>query len=87
MYSHQLVQSSCEGRDFIVCYITIDPGGSIGWHWHDSTLVGAIKQGELTHYAANCSVDGDSTTHVIRSRNPQGPSTCTSAGNLWPHTG
>ena len=26
VYSHQLVQSSCEGRDFIVCYITIDPG-------------------------------------------------------------
>ncbi len=58
MYSHQLVLSSREGRDFIVCYITMTRGGSIGWHWHDSTLVGAIKQGELTHYAANCSVDG-----------------------------
>ena len=35
-----------------------DPGGSTGWHWHDGTLIGAIKQGTLTHYAANCSVDG-----------------------------
>jgi hypothetical protein len=31
VYSHQLVQSSREGRDFIVRYITIDPCGSIGW--------------------------------------------------------
>jgi quercetin dioxygenase-like cupin family protein len=58
VYSHQLTQSSQDGRDFIVRDITIDPGGSTGWHWHDGTLIGAIKQGTLTHYAANCSVDG-----------------------------
>ncbi len=38
--------------------VTIDPGGSTGWHWHDGTLVGAVKLGTLTHYSANCSVDG-----------------------------
>ena len=27
-------------------------------HWHESTLVGAIKQGELIHYAANSWADG-----------------------------
>jgi quercetin dioxygenase-like cupin family protein len=56
--SLQLNQSSLEGRDFIVRDITIDPGGSTGWHWHDGTLVGAIKHGTLTHYSADCSVDG-----------------------------
>ena len=58
MKSAQLTQSSQEGRDFVVRDITIDPGGSTGWHWHDGTLVGAVKQGTLTHYSANCSVDG-----------------------------
>jgi quercetin dioxygenase-like cupin family protein len=56
--SHPLTQSSQDGRDFIVRDITINPGGSTGWHWHDGTLVGAVKQGTLTHYAANCTVDG-----------------------------
>jgi quercetin dioxygenase-like cupin family protein len=56
--SDQLTQSTQEGRDFVVRDITIDPGGSTGWHWHDGILVGAIKQGTLTHYSANCSVDG-----------------------------
>lgn len=56
--AHQLAQSSADGRDFIVRDITIGPGSSTGWHWHDGTLIGAIKQGTLTHYSANCSVDG-----------------------------
>ncbi|BBY20297.1 cupin [Mycobacterium stomatepiae] len=56
--SAQETESSQEGRDFIVRDITVDPGGSTGWHWHDGVLVGAIKQGTLTHYAANCSIDG-----------------------------
>ncbi len=58
MKSAQLTQSSQEGRDFVVRDITIDPGGSTGWHWHDGIVVGAIKQGTLTHYSADCSVEG-----------------------------
>jgi quercetin dioxygenase-like cupin family protein len=54
----QLTQSSEEGRDFIVRDITIDPGGSTGWHWHDGIVVGAVKHGTLTHYSADCSIDG-----------------------------
>jgi quercetin dioxygenase-like cupin family protein len=54
----QLTQSSQEGRDFIVRDITIDPGGSTGWHWHDGIVVGAVKHGTLTHYSADCSIDG-----------------------------
>ncbi len=56
--SQTLNQSSQDGRDFIIRESTIAPGGSTGWHFHDGTLVGAIKQGTLTHYSANCSVDG-----------------------------
>lgn len=56
--SQELNQTSQDGRDFIVRDITLAPGGSTGWHWHDGTLVGAVKQGTLTHYAADCSVDG-----------------------------
>ena len=56
--SAQMTRSSQEGRDFIVRDITVDPGGSTGWHWHDGTLVGAVKHGTLTHYAADCSIDG-----------------------------
>jgi quercetin dioxygenase-like cupin family protein len=56
--SHPVTQSSLDGRDFIIRDITIDPGGSTGWHWHDGTPTGAVKQGTLTHYGANCMVDG-----------------------------
>ena len=58
MNAAELTQSSQEGRDFIVRDITIDPGGSTGWHWHDGIVVGAIKHGTLTHYSANCSIEG-----------------------------
>jgi quercetin dioxygenase-like cupin family protein len=56
--SNTLNQSSQDGRDFIIRESTINPGGSTGWHFHDGPLVAAIKQGTLTHYSANCSVDG-----------------------------
>jgi quercetin dioxygenase-like cupin family protein len=56
--SRLVTQSSANGTDFIVRDITIGPGGSTGWHWHDGTLLGAVKQGTLTHYASDCSVDG-----------------------------
>lgn len=51
-------QSSQDGRDFVISESTIDPGGSTGWHFHDGTVVVAVKQGTLTHYAADCSVNG-----------------------------
>jgi quercetin dioxygenase-like cupin family protein len=53
-----LNQSSLDGRDYITRDITIAPGGSTGWHWHDGELIGVIKQGALTHNRSDCSVDG-----------------------------
>jgi quercetin dioxygenase-like cupin family protein len=40
--------------DFILREITIQPGGSTGWHWHDGTLFGRVKAGTLTHTDADC---------------------------------
>lgn len=53
-----LNQSTLNGHDYITREITIAPGGSTGWHWHDGELVGVVKQGTLTHSMSDCSVDG-----------------------------
>jgi quercetin dioxygenase-like cupin family protein len=53
-----LNQSTLNGTDYITRDITIDVGGSTGWHWHDGELLGVVKQGTLTHDSSNCSVDG-----------------------------
>lgn len=56
--ARDVTDSSYGDYDYIVREITINPGGNTGWHWHDGSLVGAVKQGTLTHYASDCSVDG-----------------------------
>jgi quercetin dioxygenase-like cupin family protein len=53
-----LWQTTVGGKDYIVRQITIAPGGSTGWHWHDGRLFGVVEQGTLSHNAADCSVDG-----------------------------
>jgi quercetin dioxygenase-like cupin family protein len=53
-----VAKTTLNGTDYIVRDITIAPGGSTGWHWHDGELVGVVKQGTLTHNASDCSVDG-----------------------------
>jgi mannose-6-phosphate isomerase-like protein (cupin superfamily) len=51
-------QSTVDGRDYITREITILPGGSTGWHYHDGEVFGVIREGTLTHDAADCTVDG-----------------------------
>ncbi|GAA1458447.1 cupin domain-containing protein [Williamsia maris] len=58
--------------------ITIAPGGTTGWHFHDGRLVGIVKQGTLTHPGADCKPvvyrqgqliiepEGEKNTHVGR---------------------
>jgi quercetin dioxygenase-like cupin family protein len=53
-----LSQTTLDGKDDILREITIDPGGSTGWHWHDGNLFGVVRQGTLTHDLADCSTDG-----------------------------
>jgi len=39
-----------EGTDVAVAQITVDPGGSSGWHSHPGGAIVVMKQGELTVY-------------------------------------
>lgn len=54
-----LAQSTVDGIDYVTREITIQPGGSTGWHWHPGEVYGVIREGTLTHYdATDCAVDG-----------------------------
>ncbi|GAY14309.1 cupin domain-containing protein [Mycobacterium sp. shizuoka-1] len=53
-----MVQSTLDGRDFVTRELTIAPGGTTGWHYHPGQVFGLVKQGTLTHYNGDCSVDG-----------------------------
>jgi hypothetical protein len=53
-----LWQRPAADTEFIFRRITIEPGGSTGWHWHRGHLVGVVVEGTLTHHRADCSVDG-----------------------------
>ena len=41
--------------DVIVREITIAPGGSTGWHYHDGELIAVVKSGTLTRRMPDCS--------------------------------
>jgi hypothetical protein len=51
-------QAAVDGIDYITREITIQPGGSTGWHYHDGRVFGVIRAGTLTHNKADCMVDG-----------------------------
>lgn len=53
-----LSQATVDGIDYVTREITIAPGGSTGWHFHDGRVFGVIRQGTLTHDAATCALDG-----------------------------
>jgi quercetin dioxygenase-like cupin family protein len=53
-----LSAATVNGHDYVTRQITIQPGGSTGWHWHAGEVYGVIREGTLTHYAADCTVDG-----------------------------
>jgi quercetin dioxygenase-like cupin family protein len=55
-------QMTDDGKDYIFREITIAPGGSTGWHSHDGELLGVVKEGVLTHYRSDCTIDGTYTT-------------------------
>jgi quercetin dioxygenase-like cupin family protein len=50
-------KSSYGGKDFIIRDTKIEPGGSIGWHWHQGTVFAVVKEGTLHHYRKDCTVD------------------------------
>ena len=47
-------QATVDGIDYITRRITIQPGGSTGWHYHDGRVFGIVKEGTLTRTMADC---------------------------------
>jgi quercetin dioxygenase-like cupin family protein len=43
--------------DVVVRQITIQPGGTTGWHYHDGRLIGIVMSGALTHLEKDCSAE------------------------------
>jgi quercetin dioxygenase-like cupin family protein len=56
--SRLISQNTANGKDYIIREITLAPGGSTGWHYHDGTLYAHVLQGTLTHTASTCKQDG-----------------------------
>ncbi|MFJ3308926.1 cupin domain-containing protein [Streptomyces sp. NPDC086549] len=46
------------GTDYVLREVTIPPGQTTGWHYHDGPVYGYVRQGTLTHYHADCAQDG-----------------------------
>ncbi|AGL16871.1 cupin domain-containing protein [Actinoplanes sp. N902-109] len=51
-------QKTVGPNDLILRDITIPPHQATGWHYHDGTLYGRVKQGTLSHFASTCRPDG-----------------------------
>jgi quercetin dioxygenase-like cupin family protein len=49
-----ITQTTVGGKDIILREITVGPGGTTGWHFHDGTLYALVKQGTLTHNDSDC---------------------------------
>jgi quercetin dioxygenase-like cupin family protein len=53
-----LSKATVGNTDYILREITIPAGQSTGWHFHDGTLYGWVKQGTLSHFDSKCQPDG-----------------------------
>ncbi|WP_372349508.1 cupin domain-containing protein [Streptomyces sp. KL116D] len=53
-----IARTTVGDQDYILREITIPPGQGTGWHYHDGTLYGFVKQGTLSHFDADCASDG-----------------------------
>jgi quercetin dioxygenase-like cupin family protein len=75
-------QATVNGVDYITKEITIQPGGSTGWHYHDGRVFGVVREGTLTRTMADCTdvaspvgsavteESGSSHVHVGRNLGP-----------------
>ena|SRR5690242_18391875 len=50
-----IAQATVNGMDYITREITIQPGGSTGWHYHDGRVFGVVREGTLTRTMPDCS--------------------------------
>jgi quercetin dioxygenase-like cupin family protein len=70
-------QSTVNGVDYITKEITIQPGGSTGWHYHDGRVFGVVRDGTLTRTMSDC-------TDVV---NPAGSAVTEDSGRNHVHIG
>lgn len=64
--SAKLISDVTIGKtEYVLREITIAPGGSTGWHYHDGPVLGLMKSGTLTHVDADCSVTTYRTGQTI----------------------
>jgi quercetin dioxygenase-like cupin family protein len=49
-----LAQWTVGDSDYVLREITIQPGGTTGWHFHDGTLYAAVREGTLTRTMSDC---------------------------------
>jgi uncharacterized RmlC-like cupin family protein len=47
-------QATLDGVEYITRAITIQPGGSTGWHFHDGQVFGVVRAGTLTRTFGDC---------------------------------
>jgi quercetin dioxygenase-like cupin family protein len=68
-----IYQTTVGGTDYVLREVTVPPGQATGWHYHDGPVFGYVKQGTLTHYHADCAVNGVYPRGTVV-REPGGPS-------------
>ncbi|MDH6220450.1 cupin domain-containing protein [Streptomyces pseudovenezuelae] len=51
-------QTTVGDTDYVLREITVPPGQSTGWHYHDGPVYGFVQKGTLTHYHSDCAQDG-----------------------------
>jgi quercetin dioxygenase-like cupin family protein len=52
------MQFTAGQTDYVLRKITLAPGGSTGWHYHDGELHAVVLSGTLTHSDHTCKTDG-----------------------------
>ena len=51
-------RTTIDGKDYVLRTLTVPPGQSTGWHFHDGTVYGYVQQGTLSHFDATCQSNG-----------------------------
>ena len=53
-----IARTTQDGTDYTLRRISVPPGQSTGWHYHDGPLYAHVRQGTLSHFDAACASDG-----------------------------
>ncbi|MFF4836085.1 cupin domain-containing protein [Streptomyces sp. NPDC001315] len=51
-------QTTVGDTDYVLREITVPPGQSTGWHYHDGPVYAYVRQGTLSHFGSGCASDG-----------------------------